>query len=123
LSRALAQAPVEAGHESEDLEAARNALIDLDRRLDPFDELINTELVRTETDGNEDLHSGQKGSQVWDEHLRRSLQRVRSRAATRFRENDLIRLRKSQAFAQQPNEFSRQDLLLQDSHELAFVQP
>jgi Uncharacterized protein conserved in bacteria (DUF2325) len=34
LSRALAEAPVEAGHESEDLEAARNALIDLDRRLD-----------------------------------------------------------------------------------------
>jgi hypothetical protein len=34
LSRALAQAPVDAGHESEDLEAARNALVDLDRRLD-----------------------------------------------------------------------------------------
>jgi hypothetical protein len=34
LSRALAQAPVEAGHESEDLAAARNALADLDRRLD-----------------------------------------------------------------------------------------
>jgi hypothetical protein len=34
LSRALAQAPVEAGHESEDLSAARNALADLDRRLD-----------------------------------------------------------------------------------------
>ena len=34
LSRALAEAPVEAGHEGEDLAAARNALIDLDRRLD-----------------------------------------------------------------------------------------
>src|SRR6516165_1784550 len=30
LSRALAQAPAEAGHESEDLESARNALVDLD---------------------------------------------------------------------------------------------
>jgi hypothetical protein len=33
LSRALAQVPVQAGHESDDLSAARNALIDLDRRL------------------------------------------------------------------------------------------
>jgi Uncharacterized protein conserved in bacteria (DUF2325) len=34
LSRALAQAPVDAAHESEDLSAAQNALVDLDRRLD-----------------------------------------------------------------------------------------
>jgi uncharacterized protein DUF2325 len=34
LSRALAETPVEAGHEGEDIAAARNALIDLDRRLD-----------------------------------------------------------------------------------------
>jgi hypothetical protein len=34
LGRALAQAPVDAAHESEDLEAARDALVDLDRRLD-----------------------------------------------------------------------------------------
>jgi hypothetical protein len=33
LSRALAQAPANAGHESEDLRAATDALIDLDRRL------------------------------------------------------------------------------------------
>ena len=33
LSRALAQAPVQAGHESDDLRAAKDALIDLDRRL------------------------------------------------------------------------------------------
>jgi hypothetical protein len=33
LSRALAQAPATAGHESEDLRAAKDALIDLDRRL------------------------------------------------------------------------------------------
>jgi hypothetical protein len=33
LSRALAQAPIQAGHESDDLGAARDALIDLDRRL------------------------------------------------------------------------------------------
>ena len=33
LSRALAQAPAIAGHESDDLRAARDALIDLDRRL------------------------------------------------------------------------------------------
>jgi hypothetical protein len=33
LSRALAQAPVEAGYESDDLRAAKDALIDLDRRL------------------------------------------------------------------------------------------
>jgi hypothetical protein len=33
LSRALAQAPAMAGHESEDLRAARDAVIDLDRRL------------------------------------------------------------------------------------------
>jgi hypothetical protein len=33
LSRALAQAPAMAGHENDDLRAARDALIDLDRRL------------------------------------------------------------------------------------------
>jgi hypothetical protein len=33
LSRALAQASAQAGHESEDLSAARDALLDLDRRL------------------------------------------------------------------------------------------
>jgi hypothetical protein len=33
LSRALAQAPAMAGHESDDLRAAKDALIDLDRRL------------------------------------------------------------------------------------------
>jgi hypothetical protein len=33
LSRALAQAPAAAGHESDDLRAAKDALIDLDRRL------------------------------------------------------------------------------------------